>query len=1589
MSDSAQDERNRQGSSRDFHRGGGQQPSRGYKDVTDQVTDELGTLRPNNPPQGGYYDGGQGGGQYGGSQQYGQNQYGGGQQHYGGGQQQYGGGQQGGDMLSGLIGGFLGGGGSNQPQGPYSPPQGQYGGGQYGPGPHGPPQGQYGGDQYGPGPYGPPPGQYGGGYGPPQGQYGPGGEGGYGPPPNQQQGGSAGMAGMAANFIGGIMGGGGGGGSNQGQGQQRNDGMNELISGMAANYIGGMISGNQSNPALNKEVSTNNDMLTSITAGLFQGMVSGQTDGQVTQNRTSQGQNQMIANIASSVIKGLFSGDQQGVGTAAAMQKSGMNQNMLAGIASSVFAGFMSFFQSKQNVSGNTAPANDTTIANVTTNVIKGLISGDQGNLNQFQKTGMNENMAGAVASNVVKGLFSGNESDATNQGASLATNEALVRSVTSSVVKSLSSIQDSSGDGKAEVSDTVIAKVAANAVREYMSGNKGSQGDSYGGGDYISNMASSVIGNLFSGDSGQSATERTGLNSGMVSGIVSNIVRNVRGRPQAPDVQAASVNDDMVAAVTSAVIKEIVSQDTEGKILPSRDANANSPIVTSIATKVVQNIMSDESNDERVKAVQKGEVNSDFLNGIISNVIDGMIGGGGGGQGHRTQRNEDDVLSGIASNVIGGLVGGGGGGGSQPTQAGGAIASNIIGKIVSGGGGGGRVSDDLISQIDVHGPGPVPTRPSLPNGPSGIPGGFPALPRIPGGLPGQPGGQVGSGTSMYRAIAATAVEAAIGNKLGEGVVNDVVKATSTDVLAEVMEGAVGAQFSKKEDGEIVENLTQSHVDPSKHRIFPDPGSMWRMQPSLDFHSSTLISSFMSKGAYHLRNRLFRGGRGKEARISPAHAVFRFGERGSGLRPRGQVQDFYSLRQQCMDEGTLFEDPEFPAEDSSIFFSRSPPKPFEWKRPPEIMALKEITDDPQLFIDGASRFDVKQGELGDCWLLAAVANLTLNRRLFYQIVPSDQSFGDNYAGIFHFRFWQYGRWVDVVIDDRLPTFYGRLVFMHSEEKNEFWSALVEKAYAKLHGSYEALKGGTTCEAMEDFTGGVSEIYDLTKAPPNLFNIMLKAYQRGSLMGCSIEPDPNVVEARCDTGLVRGHAYSVTRIKYCEINTPRVSGKIPLIRIRNPWGNEAEWVGAWSDQSPEWQFIPPEEKAEMGLTFEHDGEFWMSFKDFMTNFTMLELTNLNPDSMEDEDITGSVQHKWEMSVFEGAWIRGSTAGGCRNNLQTFWHNPQYRIMLTEVDDDDEDNKCTVIVALMQKNRRSQRKLGLECLTIGFAIYHLRDPDDLPRPLDLNFFKYHASVARSPSFINMREVSCRFKLPPGTYCIVPSTFDHSEEGEFILRVFSEKATEMEENDEDVGFGEVDDRDEHRARGKFRSSFVRKVQPGQDDTQEAEADERVRGFFRKVAGDDLEIDWKELQDVLNFALKREFNFEGFSKDICRSMIAMMDVDRSGKLGLQEFLQLWTDIRVWKNSFRLYDKDNSGHLCSFELRQALNSAGYRLNNHICNALMLRYGDQEGRISFDDFIMCSVKLKTMMETFQERDPEKTAKATFTLEEWIENTMYS
>ena len=58
---------------------------------------------------------------------------------------------------------------------------------------------------------------------------------------------------------------------------------------------------------------------------------------------------------------------------------------------------------------------------------------------------------------------------------------------------------------------------------------------------------------------------------------------------------------------------------------------------------------------------------------------------------------------------------------------------------------------------------------------------------------------------------------------------------------------------------------------------------------------------------------------------------------------------------------------------------------------------------------------------------------------------------------------------------------------------------------RLNGCYETLAGGLSSEAMEDFSGGVVERFNFREElPDNMFNILLKARQRGAMLGASID-----------------------------------------------------------------------------------------------------------------------------------------------------------------------------------------------------------------------------------------------------------------------------------------------------------------------------------------------------------------------------------------------------------------------------------------------------------------------------------------------------
>nr|XP_026690031.1 calpain-9-like isoform X2 [Ciona intestinalis] len=528
------------------------------------------------------------------------------------------------------------------------------------------------------------------------------------------------------------------------------------------------------------------------------------------------------------------------------------------------------------------------------------------------------------------------------------------------------------------------------------------------------------------------------------------------------------------------------------------------------------------------------------------------------------------------------------------------------------------------------------------------------------------------------------------------------------------------------------------------------------------------------------------------------------------------------VKEELVRKKILYEDPEFPADGNALFYSPPHQRPrmdVEWKRP------HDISNDPQLFVGGASRFDIMQGELGDCWLLAAIASLSLNDDLLYRIIPPDQSFSQDYCGMFHFQFWQYGEWIDVMVDDLLPTVRGKLVYLHSAQNNEFWSALLEKAYAKLNGSYEALKGGSTTEAMEDFTGGVTEVIDLKEAPNNLYSVMHKSLKKGALMGCAVETtSKSQREAKLSNGLLMGHAYSITGLDI-------LRNGVKLVRVRNPWG-QVEWNGAWSDGSSSWNRVP-DEKQRLDVEFGEDGEFWMSYEDFCRCFTKLEICNLGPDAVEDDDVST----QWITSLHEGRWTRGCTAGGCRNFPDTFWVNPQFRLILEEEDDDPDDDVvgCSFILSLMQKNRRKQKVKGQGLLTIGFALYKLKESVAPNQTLKKDFFLYNQSVARSKNFINLRENSQRFKLPPGEYCIVPSTFQPNEEADFVLRIYTEKRAETGELDEET---------------KQTVPVAPEPVPTDDEN---ENDKKFKKLFDQLTGEDGEIDAFELRDIINSVMKK----------------------------------------------------------------------------------------------------------------------------------------
>nr|XP_033811695.1 calpain-2 catalytic subunit-like isoform X2 [Geotrypetes seraphini] len=622
-----------------------------------------------------------------------------------------------------------------------------------------------------------------------------------------------------------------------------------------------------------------------------------------------------------------------------------------------------------------------------------------------------------------------------------------------------------------------------------------------------------------------------------------------------------------------------------------------------------------------------------------------------------------------------------------------------------------------------------------------------------------------------------------------------------------------------------------------------------------------------------------------------ANTIAEPGSRENPLKYRNQ--DYESLRSACLREKKLFEDPLFPASPQSLGITQD--KTVVWLRPSNISKL------PRFVLHSADTTDICQGELGNCWLLAAVSSLTLQSGLFSYVVPDGQSFQKDYVGIFHFRFWQFGKWIEVVVDDRLPTRQNQLIFTISTTKDEFWSALLEKAYAKLNNSYACLKSGNISEAMEDFTGGIAESIKVSsKSPQVLWGLVNKSLRRTSLLSCFIK--------------VKKGATTVL-----------------LFRLRNPWGF-VEYNGPWSDKSSEWDTFSKKDRNQLKLELKEDGEFWIACDDFSKFFTVIEACSLNPDSLDD----GS--SSWGITSHEGSWVAGYNAGG-GNKHKTFFTNPQFQLRLQEEDDNDEEGEisCTAVVELLQKNRR---KHGIvDFLYIAFHIYRV-PLQAKSSHLNKSFFLQNSPVADSGLHCNNRSVTKRFSLPPGNYVIMPSTHKPNLGGEFFLRIFAKKKNKSGQQN------------------KFSSTY-NYIQPVMSAAPGFQS--QIRDIFNQHAGEDNEMNSLEFQSFINLVLPERHHL---SLETCRTLVFGIRFRHLGKLELLEAEKLVAWLQNLKDIYEKFSTSPSDPLSSFELPLALQEAGFQLSDQVHEQLWLRCRTDDQTLTFSDFVHCVARLRKLFELY-------------------------
>ncbi|KAE9406768.1 EF-hand [Gymnopus androsaceus JB14] len=135
---------------------------------------------------------------------------------------------------------------------------------------------------------------------------------------------------------------------------------------------------------------------------------------------------------------------------------------------------------------------------------------------------------------------------------------------------------------------------------------------------------------------------------------------------------------------------------------------------------------------------------------------------------------------------------------------------------------------------------------------------------------------------------------------------------------------------------------------------------------------------------------------------------------------------------------------------------------------------------------------------------------------------------------------------------------------------------------------------------------------------------------------------------------------------------------------------------------------------------------------------------------------------------------------------------------------------------------------------------------------------------------------------------------------------------------------------------------------------------------------------------------NWTKFDLDTVKMLMSIFDVDRSGTINYNEFAGLWKYIQDWQGVFRHFDRDQSGTIEGHELAEALRSFGYNLSPQLLRLIEQKYasaptsgyGPPPG-ITFDRFVRACVVVKTLTESFQRADVNRSGYVQFSYEQFM------